>query len=346
MPYSSGGGSSFGGTFGGSSNSRINVRRINVGRASDGKLYKRSSSFFPGSTKYRYYYRGQWMYYYANMAPSSYTYASFLMIFLSILVFASALIGREMWRSGRFKLSMNYNTNLVVEDNIHRVKNESELLNTFSIFQKKTGITPAFITISYNDFETNYDDIEKYAYHEYIRRFSDEKHWLIVYAQKGSAWQFIGMQGNDTSYILNEDVTSEFNLFFNRKLTEGYSPDQAYTAALNDIIPDLKSNISGKMIFKFIVFVAIGCFIVILLDNTPKQNAMRNAEEVLPEPEKIRPVNNKIKMYAEEGQDTCDLCFNSYPKGLYSACPNCGSPFPREAPKEEEPEKIEFYQGN
>lgn len=346
MPHSSGGGSSSGGIFRGYSSYAAPSYKGHSYRAADGSRYRRSLTYFPGATRYRYYYRGRNMYYYANMAPTSSSHGEIFIALIMIAVVIFLAVVPKLLYAGFFKLSLDYNSQIVVEDNLNRVKNKTELLNCFEEFKKKTGITPAFITVSYNDYTKVNASLEGYAKKAYLDRFSDEKHWLIVYSESSSGWEFHGMQGNDTDYILNVEITDRFNYVFHRSLSKGHSPDMAYVLALYDILPRLNTMLSFNVFIFLAVLIVIALFILPILDMTPKQKAMRNAVEAPEKKEKPMPVYMQKRGIDVNEQDTCSVCFNSYPKGMYEICPSCGTIFKKIVPKEEEPEKIDFYQSN
>lgn len=333
MAHSSGGGSSFFGTsFSGTS------------------LYRRSKNYFPGAKRYRYSYRGRTEYFYANEGQDG--LPPLVVLLFAVIVIIAIFLGPSI-KACLYKIKVDYDDKLVVEDDLGRIKDKSALLDSFSEFKEKTGITPALITVSYKDYAYYYDNLEDYAYALYSSMFTDEKHWLIVYEELGDVdnipedirykainepqWQFCGMQGDETDYILTYEITDSFNSVFCGKLSEGQSPDQAYVAAMNSILPSLRkfkfTSETAVAIILIVLFTIISCS---FMNITPRQRAMRNALE---DSDDIS--DNMVQ--EEKNQVVCSFCHNSYPADYYSVCPNCGTAFLNEPSLDEIPEVIEFH---
>lgn len=287
MPHSSGGGSSHG-SHGGSSHHSSSGR--------GGSSFRESSSYFPGSRRYSYFYRGRTHYYYSNKSPNDSKFRFLLILFYIPFFFGIGVMTKQIF--GKYaKIKVDYNDTIVVEDNIEVVKDEAGLYKSFADFQSKTGITPALVTIKYEDYALNYNSLEDYAYSEYLIRFNDEKHWLFVYEEVGDpdkisipvdsvhypdpaepAWAFEGMQGNDTDPILTTEVTDKFNAILRKKLLEGESPDKAFSYAFDQITPTLmKFKWSPEMIAPLFMFGFVVLHMILMCGLTPKQLAKRKA---------------------------------------------------------------------
>ena len=288
MPHSSGGGSSHG-SHGGSSHHSSSSGR-------GGSSFRESSSYFPGSRRYSYWYRGRTHYYYSNKSPNTSKFRFLLIIFYIPFFFGVGVMSKQIF--GKYaKLKDDYNNSIVVEDNIEVLTDKESLNRSFEQFQAKTGITPALITIKYEDYALNYNSLEDYAYSEYLIRFNDEKHWLFVYEEVGDldkltipvdsvyypdpsepAWAFEGMQGNDTDPILTREVTDKFNAILRKKLLEGESPDKAFSYAFDQITPTLmKFKWSPEMVAPLFMLAFVTIHMILMCGLTPKQLAKRKA---------------------------------------------------------------------
>ncbi len=292
MPHSSGGGSSHG-SHGGSSHHSSSGR--------GGSSFRESSSYFPGSRRYSYFYRGRTHYYYSNKSPNDSKFRFILILFYIPFFFGIGVMAKQMF--GKYsKLKVDPNDSIVIEDNIGVLDDESGVYNSLAAFQEKTGITPALVTIKYEDYALNYNSLEDYAYSEYLIRFDDEKHWLFVYEEVGDldkisipvdsiyypdpsepAWAFEGMQGNDTDPILTTEVTDKFNAILRKKLLEGESPDKAFSYAFDEMTPSLmKFKWSPEMAAPIFMLGFVVLHMVLMCGLTPKQLAKRKA---VPAPE-------------------------------------------------------------
>ena len=59
---------------------------------------------------------------------------------------------------------------------------EQELIETLEDFRNKTGVIPS-VEVTQDDYwMRNYTSMENFAYDEYVSRFDDEYHLLIVYS--------------------------------------------------------------------------------------------------------------------------------------------------------------------
>lgn len=209
MPHSSGGGSHGGGHHGGS-HGRSNVPRI-------------SRRHFPGSRRYHYYRNGQERFFYTDnrfkqWSPLRLLFGLFYIPFIYV-IFHGFSCTFQFWRNTHSECE------LVIKDEAGVLSSDREVRESLTAFYKKTGITPAIVTVFDSTWENRYDSLEKYAYKRYLNEFSDEKHWLIVYSVSpvhSYEWAFEGMQGNDTDAILTDTVTTGFNseLSFNLGVRE------------------------------------------------------------------------------------------------------------------------------
>ena len=238
MPHSSGGGSS-GGGFHSSSGSHSSSSSSNSSRI--------SSRPFSGATTYVYYSRGhEPRLMYTNGQPLTSLKSGVISIFVtSFILFTVLIIFAFSGFHNPRKVSTNYNTSIVIHDNNGVLSTEefSSITETFNEFLYKTGISPSLLTVN-EEYVSNPNDLEDYAYDEYLKYFSDEKHWLIVYYSSKNTqkenWTFEGMQGNDTDNILTEEVTNKFSRVMYASLhEEGTNLYEALTRSFNEITPTI-----------------------------------------------------------------------------------------------------------
>lgn len=204
MPHSSGGGSSGGGFHSGSSSS--------------GPTHRTSSRPFPGAVCYVYYDRkGRAKTLYTNQNPKTamrIPVGTFLL--LGFLALVPAAIIPIAGNHTPTKLPTNYVHTIHIQDNLEVLSKEDKatLQDTFQQFFDLSGICPGLISVSNATWKAHYPSLESYALQTYLSQYSDESHWLIVYAADNNAksqWAFEGMQGNDTDGILPRRVTDVFN---------------------------------------------------------------------------------------------------------------------------------------
>ena len=325
MPHSSGGfhgggfhgGGFHGGGFHGSSHSAYRAPRY-------------SRWMFYGATRYVYYRHCRPHYIYSDSDPSTADpkKAWLPTIILGLMLFVPVFF--VLFSSFHFpkKLSTNYDTRIVIEDDGQRLteREKTKITETFTSFRDLTGITPAFTTTSWVTSMLWPSDLEDYAYAHYVSNFKDEKHWLIVY---NSSSNFEGMQGNDTDNILTKKVTKKFNLAFHEYLISNYSVGDALVKAFDDITPTIM-NSSYSVDEDIIMPVGFWCtitgvafaFSVVRLVNTYH---MKDAVKI--------PDSSSLKK--------CPYCGSYYHTNTVSKCPKCGATFNKREEPKNQPEKEE-----
>lgn len=111
---------------------------------------------------------------------------------------------------------------VMIEDNadLFTDADESEMMKTLTEFYDKTGIIP-YVETEYNStWKNNYSNIETYAYEQYVKRFSDEKHYLLLYTQSKQTddsftdWNWWAIRGNDTGDIITASNFARFQKTF------------------------------------------------------------------------------------------------------------------------------------
>lgn len=167
MPHSGGGGSSGGGFHSGSSGSSNHV----------------SSHYFPGARRYRKYYTDGRPdeYVYANSKPSKTSLSSLIVITVMGLIFILAA-GFAVYSDKPRFLVPKYSDDPAIHDLIGAIEDRKELLELMKTYNKTTGICPVIYTVFDEEWNRDYENLEKYAYDKYVSNFSDEQHYLIVYS--------------------------------------------------------------------------------------------------------------------------------------------------------------------
>lgn len=317
MPHSGGGGSHGGGSHGGSHRS-----------GGSGSSNRVSKTYFKGSHRFVYYYNSRPHYYYANRKDAnSISTGIVLIVFAIIWLFISTPVVIESI-SGIFisqPLSLNYDTEIVIDDEIGIVDNRSELINAFSDFQEKTGVTFSIVT---RKPENKYmgNTYENQAYNCYVSRWDDERHWLIYYVgstlDRTDDWHWELMCGDDCTKILSTSVEDRFTNDFHRYLvaSERYSFNEAVLTALNNINvqPGAIKMEDITLLFPSLVFPAFGIIFLVsgikavIKAITPEEKAKRKAVEI------------NVDMVCTEA--VCDYCGGVYIKHTGTECPHCGAP--------------------
>ena len=250
MPHSSGGGSHSGGSHGGHGGSRGSSARTRT-----------SSRPFHHSRRYVYYRNNQPRYFYAGSDFKPGFSISQIIVLIPFIIMGIYMLVQAIPHVPRYS-----DHSIVIKDEMKVIGDEKGLMSELKAFQKKTGITPAVVTISNEEWMNSYYSLEDYAYDRYLEEFSDEMHWLIVYSQpeankgKREYWYWEGMQGNKTDSVLTYSVTNSFDTDFTFYLNDELkSFDDALKASLNF----LTNNISMKpeladMVKPVFIFIVIG----------------------------------------------------------------------------------------
>ena len=275
MPHSSGGGSHRSGSHHSSSNHHSS-------RHSSGPSRCIRDTYFPGSKRYRYYYRNEPAYVYANYdirKPRGKIRFLAILFYVQVIVMLM-LIGIRAVHSPK-PISTNYNTDIVISDNAHVLNDTETLENSLTAFLDKTGITPSVFTVYNEEWQDKYDSLETYAYSLYVDAFPDESHWLIVYSQPEvpdadfNDWYWEGMQGNDTDGVITSEKANEFNSVLHRYFTDNsISVSDAISRAFDELTPEImkKSVQTPIVIFILIciIFLCMHCCLLVIHDPSKK----------------------------------------------------------------------------
>ena len=257
MPRSSGGGSHSGGSHSSSSHSS----RRSTPR------YRSSRTYFPGSYRYVRYRNNQPEYIYSNDPNMNRKSIKSLFIYLPLLAIVGFYLGSLVHIP--HKMETVYENPVEIVDGIAVLGSTGQLEDTLSGFYAETGIPVSIVTTD-NAWKAHYDAPDDFAYDLYVDRFKDEDHWLIVYTsdqgKEYDDWYFEGMQGDNTTGILSEDITDSFNesltsYLGNRSL---YSVSDAFNKAFSDLTPDvMKVHINwGEIVIATIFIIIVGYAVV------------------------------------------------------------------------------------
>ncbi len=316
MPHSSGGGSHRGGSHHSSSHSS---HRSHSGSSSSHRHI--NTSYFPGARRYVYMHRGAPQYVYADYDITKRRNPLRLLVLILYIpfIFSFHAIFKNSMLPPK-KLSADYNTEIVLRDEINVLGDTQRLKRSLEAFYDKTGISPAVFTVRNEDWQDKYDALEYYAYDLYVNAFPDEKHWLIVYSEPENPapsfndWYWEGMQGDDTSNILNEGLTLGFNTRLQRYLTDNSkSVSEAISLSFDELTPETMRNsadpaLLGTLLI-FVGFIVAHAFFMVFYDPNRKY---RNAVEC--------PLETST---SNSHTETCPYCGASYMSGTITRCPNC-----------------------
>ncbi len=333
MPHSSGGGSSHGGSH--HSRSRSNPASMRYG-----------TRYYPGARRYRYFRNGNPEYYYSDRPYTLQAAAKEKRRSILSSLF-TAVMGVIFAVAGIFgiphKVKTDYNTEIIIRDTAQLLTadNEKEISAAFSEFQDKTGVTPAFYTVTEEDKQGR--TLESYAYNLYVNTFDDEKHWLIVYngASDGSFWEWEGMLGDDCGSIITSDLQEELtnrmqgNLEYDPQNIAGAVID-AFTTVAKDT-GDFSFKVFGGMgltlLFGLLCLYAAGKKIFRAVKTDPSADPRIDSEpvpeteaEAGPKPETEPEAKPEPKPEPEPQTVKCEHCGGEFVPEDRTTCPFCGAP--------------------
>lgn len=332
MPHSSGGGSHGGGSHGGGSHGG------SFGGSHSGGLRskKLSTTPFLGATRYVCYRNGTRSYIYSNYDITRKTSGWDFLALLPLIPGFMMLIFLFCYSFSRPTKLTKTDSEIVINDRAQVFDMPVSLEANLKTFYKKTGITPAVMTVYNEDWKQNYVSLGDYAYDLYVNAFDDETHWLIVYSQpkKPGAfvdWYWEGMQGDDTDKILTEKICTEFAESLQKYLTADskYTVDKAISSAFTDIYPDvMKIEVVPEGIFSSILTLLflIGMGFV---NCAPQIKAMKYKDA------SVCPL--------VVTDDTCEYCGGIYVVGTCTSCPHCGAPLKPHVYTEEEKNAVSAF---
>ncbi len=214
MPHSSGGGSAGGGFSGGSGSGR--------GGAYHGHAPHKGAKAYHYTTadgkEHTFYATGTLTY--RSLKRTFFTKCLFSLMFA---IFGWALLIIQLPWSMPFHLygSDRYFTGSYLQDtaDVFTDEEEAALIAELEAFHEKTGVIPYVYTLNNEAviFATgnamSFETLDQYAYDLYVRKFSDETHFLVVYSEDivtGKDWYWCGMQGDYTDRIVTRNHFSSF----------------------------------------------------------------------------------------------------------------------------------------
>lgn len=203
---------------------------------------------------------------------------------------------------------------------------EADIQKAARRYYDMTGIPIVIHTISQETFEAaDKTDLSTYAYYDYVRRFTDEDHWLLVFEdidRSNQRWAFEAMQGDDTDGWLTEDVTSQFNDDLTSALwrADGGTYGEAFATAIDELAdrghPTDWESLGAGIVLLGIAAITIGTEAHHTAADTKMSKDLDGFHEV-----KVAPAE------AARGPRlvTCEWCGGTYVFGE-TECPHCGAP--------------------
>lgn len=225
------------------------------------------------------------------------------------------------------------NTNVEIFDDYGILGDTSTLRQSLEDFKSETGIVPTVVVIENKEWVDQGYQLEQYAYNWYVYHYDDEKHWVIMYSEEiGSNdtfgnWYWEGMQGDDTDYIVTEDVANKFTDSLHNYLIAGsrYTKSEAIAQAFDDLHGTLigpKKNTEGFVegILHFIIGAVIMLVVIVL--RVKNKAEIKGFKEI-----KGVKIENNAPL-----EDTCAYCGCAYAIGTVYTCPHCGAAIPAHNP--------------
>lgn len=335
MPHSSGGGSHSGGSHSGSSHSSHSSRSSGGGRSGSSGGRRTSAAPFTGSKRYLYYSNHQPRFVYANydirkkntgILVTGIIAYSFLILPFLFSIFWVMITSVNIPKKLDYFEKNGRHPEYVIEDNLGVIEDKKSLKKSMKAFYEETGIVPAVITVSNDEWKQDYSSLEKYAYKVYVKRFDDEAHWLIIYSESVKDngfvdWYWEGMQGDDTDHIITENRADDFTGSLNDRLLQRdkYSVDEAITATFDEYRPQMmKISLNTPM------FIAFLCMFLLTSGlSVPYFFSVFKRSKVPADYKNAVPCD-LTTVY----QASCGFCGGVYIIGMHTECPHCGANIP------------------
>lgn len=328
MPHSSGGGSH-------SSGSHYSGGHSSSYRSSSSSSYSGSSSYVPSARISRSYFEGAKKYvYYDNSGRMQYRYSDrrpekpdFTVVIIAAIIF-TLIGGGIIWLFLQMGLyiprplkASSYQSGTTIIDELGVIDNQKELETVLQEFLEKTGVSPAIEIVSEDKWYGNYDDLETYAYSEYLRLFDDEKHWLVVISLPGDYesqdfvdWKWEGMVGDDCYPAFNSESEDLFTTTIQRYLLR--SESETIGEGLKNAYASFNQVCMNKQVSGVCLGVAGVVFVIYLLCMGITINSYLE--------DKICYEGVPVAKNAKERN--CEYCGCLYIQGTVRQCPGCGAP--------------------
>lgn len=341
MPHSGGGGSHSGGghhgggshhSSSGSSSSRNNVRVSNTpfhgchtyavyGKNGSSRLvYSDSSNYHAETTK-------------KDVIPTIIFGSIFALpgvVELIIMIVMLVISVHFGLRVTNVPDSVDNNVYIYDEYDYVTAEEEAELIATLEDFRDKTGIIPA-VEFTNDDWIYEYVDMESFAYNEYVCKFYDEYHLLIVYSvgpddEEYDFHEFYweSMWGDalgKTARSSDEDYLAD-RIQANVTRANGTGVAKAIADSFDEFYqklsaPGLRFD-AEKLFIALFLFVHGGIFfgvgIGIIIASVKKLKKSNELGETT------------YKINGEPVVKKCAYCGTAYYQGTVGNCPNCGAP--------------------
>lgn len=343
MPHASGGGSHGGGSYHSSGSS---------GYRSSGGSHGGGRSSYSGSSSHGSYSGGSGSY--GTRVSRTYFPGSRLMVYngafgrertiycsgsgskpsrgmtIGAIIFVSVIALPILWFVAKIAFYVpravdlaSYDSVIVIEDQ-PELLDEEALADAFGELQRRSGVTAGLELVLDSAWEPYYDDLETYAYSEYLRLYDDEKHWLVVvsypddYAQSEFIdWSWIGMAGDEIGSCVNSEAEDLFSDLIHKQLLR--STPETLSVCLENAFREFAASVmemrirTGGVITE-VIFVAIYGFVVfVLLRDYLNEKHVYEA----------RPVSQAKK---EPVKKTCAYCGSGLAANAEGTCPCCGAP--------------------
>lgn len=336
MPHSGGGGSHSGGGHSGGGHS-----------GSGGSSVRVSSTPFTGSHAYAVYDKtgsSRLVYvnsrnYHAEMTKGSLIANTILCaLFLAIPGIVVLIIGFEMTISSvhiglsKTKYPKTLDDNVYIFDDFDYIPydEEQKLIASLTEFRDNTGVIPAVEFTNDEYWQSNYVDMEKFAYDEYVNAFTDEYHLLIVYSygyedsKTGfNEFNWHTMWGDDLGKTIRTKdenfLADELQKEFSR--ANGKNVPLAITNSMDSLYGKLTGsflhfdeNMAEGLACLFWGFILVAVGIGMVRSDISKYKTSKTKGEVT------------FKIQGEPEIKTCKYCSCTYYAGTVGTCIHCGAP--------------------
>lgn len=264
MPHSGGGGSHGGGSHGGSHG---------------GSSSRTSHTYFPGARRYRRHYTDGRPdeYFYTNGRPQKVTISGIAFLGVFGVIFTS-LMGIGLGSTVPKKLHEKYDRpDTRVYDTAGVIADEDELEEVLEEYNDTTGICPVIYTIYTEDYQSGYGNLEDYAYDKYVSSYSDEQHYLVVYAIPEDQvepfltreievpdFEFEVMMGDETDPIMTESIERSFVRNVQSNLDNGCEVGETFTETFKVVEKACDKAINSPFkISAFFPLIIVAAFFII-----------------------------------------------------------------------------------
>jgi hypothetical protein len=231
----------------------------------------------------------------------------------------------------------------MIEDNAgcYTEEEKKDIVSAIDTLYLTSGIETQVVTITEEMFyQADRIDLETLAYSEYVDRFPDEDHFLILFEDKGNeSWAFEIMEGDNTSEWLTEDVSYSFDQLFTENLwaTSQFTYGTALSSALTDTTLYLQEHAgepterdrekSRFLRYLYIVMTVISLtmassfYVGRQAYGTIEKRMARDGYEKVSNAKIVTDANGR----AAPEMVSCEYCGGTYPSGMLT-CPHCGAP--------------------